>query len=498
MKATTLRLHSGFTIGEVDRRLFGGFLEHMGRAVYQGVYQPDSTHADEEGWRSDVLGALRGLDLSVVRYPGGNFVSGYHWQDGVGPREARPTLRELAWQSIEPNQVGTDEFMSLCRKLDWEPMLAVNLGTGTPEEARNWVEYCNSPGGTKYADMRVANGSSESHGVKLWCLGNEMDGPWQLGHVPAEQYAQHAQQAAKMMKDVDSSIELVACGSSSPAMNTYLEWDRTVLETMGELADYVSLHRYVGNRSDDTLDFLAVTNSIDRQIEDVDAVCRYVQTRTRSRKRAYLCFDEWNVWYKTFDPSHMNGEGHFAPHLIEEVYNLEDALVVAGFLNSFIRHADCIKIANLAQLVNIIAPILTRGDDMLIQSIYWPLLMYSRRRRGHSLRVRVDGPSYEGARHGRATFIDSSAILDGDRLSVFATNRSPDEPAELTVDVADRRIAVLESAELLTGTSAKAANSWSEPDMVTSADHDGVRLAEGRATTELPPLSLVALTLGLD
>lgn len=388
--------------------------------------------------------ARRPLELSVVRYPGGNFVSGYHWQDGVGPREARPTLRELAWQSIEPNHVGTDEFLSLCHKLGWQPMLAVNLGTGTPEEARNLVEYCNSPGGTKYADMRVAN------------------------------------------------------GSSGPAMNTYLEWDRTVLEILGELADYVSLHRYVGNRSEDMLDFLAVTNTIDRQIEDVDAVCRYVQSRTRSRKRTYLCFDEWNVWYKTFDRSHMDGAGRFAPHLVEELFNLEDALVVAGFLNCFIRHADCVKVANLAQLVNIIAPILTRGDDILIQSIYWPLLMYSRRRSGQSLRVQVDGPSYEGTRHGEATYIDASAILDDDRLSVFATNRSPHEPAELTVDVADRRIATLKSAELLTGPGAKAANCWSEPNAVSSADYDDVRLADGRATTELPPLSPVALTLGLD
>jgi len=278
-------------------------------------------------------------------------------------------------------------------------MLTVNLGSGTPEEARNWVEYCNCPPGTRYADMRVANGSKEPHSVKLWCLGNEMDGHWQLGHVPADQYAIRAQQAGKMMKDTDKSIELVACGSCSPLMPTYMDWDRQVLEYLGDLTDYISLHRYVGNRHADTPDYLAVTNSVDRQIEDMDAVCRFVQAKNRSKKRAYLCFDEWNIWYKNMQ---MNGEGKFAPHLIEEEYNLEDALVVAGFLQSFIRHADVVKIANIAQIVNVIAPVLTRGDEMLIQSIFYPFEMVSRRRDGVALRVIVDGPIYESTRHGHA------------------------------------------------------------------------------------------------
>jgi alpha-N-arabinofuranosidase len=298
MQSTTLRLHTAFRIDPVDPRIFGGFLEHMGRAVYEGVYQPDSRHADEEGFRTDVLDALRRLGMSVVRYPGGNFVSGYHWEDGVGPREHRPTVRELAWNTIEPNEFGTDEFMSLCRTLQWAPMLSVNLGTGTPEEARNWVEYCNGAPGTKYADMRVANGRRDPQDVKLWCLGNEMDGFWQLGHVPADQYALRAQQAGKLMKGIDPSIELIVCGSCGPLLPTYMEWDRQVLEYVADLADYVSLHRYVDNRADDTLDFLAVTNSIDRQIEETDAVCRFVRARRRSEKRPYLCFDEWNVWYK--------------------------------------------------------------------------------------------------------------------------------------------------------------------------------------------------------
>ncbi len=340
MQTTRITYHPDFQIAPVDERIFGGFLEHMGRAVYEGVYDPQSQHADEDGFRQDVLAALRRLNMTAMRYPGGNFASGYHWTDGVGPKELRPTVRELAWQSIEPNQFGTDEFMQMSRQMGWTPMITINLGTGTPEEARNWVEYTNSPAGTRYANLRAANGSEQPYNVKLWCLGNEMDGPWQLGHVPADQYAIRAQQAAKLMKDTDPSIETVACGSCTVDLPTYMEWDRTVLEYIGEYADYISLHRYVGNRQGDTADYLAVTNSIDQQIEEMDAACRYAQAKTRSKKRHYLCFDEWNVWYRTANPEHTNGRGKFAPPLIEEHYNLEDALVVAGFLNSFIRHAE--------------------------------------------------------------------------------------------------------------------------------------------------------------
>jgi alpha-L-arabinofuranosidase len=329
----------------------------------------------------------------------------------------------------------------------------------------------------------------------LWCLGNEMDGPWQLGHVPADQYAIRAQQAAKMMKDVDKSIELVACGSCTTNLPTYMEWDRQVLEYIGDFADYVSLHRYVGNRENDTPDYLAITNSIDRQIEDMDAVCRYVQAKSHSRRRAYLCFDEWNVWYKN---QQMDGAGKFAPHLIEEEYNLEDALVTAGFLNSFIRHADVVKIANLAQIVNVIAPILTRGDAMVLQSIFYPFEMYSRRKHGISLQPIVAGPEYEGKTNGRVHYVDASAILDDDRLHVFVTNRSLDESAPVQVRLADRKIAVLESAEFLAGANAKTANTFDKPDGLRTQPFAGVSIEDGGSEMNLAPLSVTALTFRLD
>ena len=501
MKKSTVHLSTAFEIAPVDPRVFGGFLEHMGRSIYEGVYDPNSAHADENGLRRDVIDALRGLELSMVRYPGGNFVSGYHWRDGVGPREERPTRMDMAWNSIEPNTFGTHEFLDLCAQLGWEPMFAVNLGTGTPEEARDWVEYVNRPGGTTIADARGVNGRKNPWDVRLWCLGNEMDGPWQTGHVPAEQYAIRAQQAAKMMKDTDPRLEFVACGSSAPLMPTFLEWDRQVLEHLGGLGHYISLHRYVDNHADDTEDFLAITNSIDAQIESVDAACRYVQGKRRSPRRPFLCFDEWNVWYKAQLPERVKSDtaqpATFAPHLIEEVYNLEDALVVAGFLNSFLRHADVVKVANLAQLVNVIAPILTRGDEILLQSIYDAFAMYSRRKRGTALRVHVEGPRFKGRQHGEVAFLDTAAIRDGNTLQLFITNRDPAAAAEVEIRLAGAEVRGLASGELLTGRNAKSANSFETPDEVRAQAFEGLRLHDGDATLELPPLSLAALSLQL-
>lgn len=494
MEKTRVIFDPAYQIAQVDPRIFGGFLEHMGRAVYEGVYDPKSGHADENGFRKDVLGALRSLNMTAMRYPGGNFASGYHWIDGIGPKDQRPTVRELAWQSIEPNQFGTDEFIKMSQMMNWTPMFTVNLGTGTPEEARNWVEYCNSPVGSKYADLRAANGSKDPHNVKLWCLGNEMDGPWQLGHVPADQYAIRAQQAAKLMKDTDPSIETVACGTCVITLPTYMDWDRAVLEYVGAYADYISLHRYVGNPKDDTADYLAVTNSIDQQIEEMDAVCRFVQARTRSKKRHYLCFDEWNVWYRTHNAEHTNGRGKFAPPLIEEHYNLEDALVVAGFLNSFIRHADVLKIANIAQIVNVIAPILTRADEMLLQSIYAPFAMFSARRDGVAIQPAVSGPGYESSSYGWVNYVDTSAILGDGVLHAFLINRSTSEQAEVEIDHAGSKIVAVQSAEVVCGTDPKANNTYTQPNEVRSIPLHSVNVQDGKASVILPALSASAVT----
>jgi alpha-L-arabinofuranosidase len=494
MDQTKVILDCDYQIAPVDPRLFGGFLEHIGRAVYEGVYDPQSKQADENGFRKDVLESLKQLLFTAMRYPGGNFASGYHWIDGVGPRDGRPTIRELASQSIEPNLFGTDEFIQLSRIMNWSPMITVNLGTGTPEEARNWVDYCNGPAGTKYADMRAKSATSEPYAVKLWCLGNEMDGPWQQGHVPADQYAVRAQQAAKLMKDSDPSIELVVCGSAEIGLPTYIDWDRVVLEYLGDYADHISLHRYAAKWQGDTADYLAITNSIDQQIEVMDSLCRVTQAKIRSKKRYYLAFDEWNVWYRTQNAESVNGHGKFAQHLVEEEYNLEDALVVAGFLNSFIRHADVVKIANLAQIVNVIAPILTRGEQILLQSIYYPLLIYAQRRDGIALQPIVRGPGYESPSYGFVHTIDTSAIFGNGVLHTFLVNRSTDESTTIQIAAAGVQIKSVKSAELVTGPSADASNTFDKPNTICNQKLSKIKLDDGRAVIQMPPLSIAAIS----
>jgi alpha-L-arabinofuranosidase len=498
MDHTKVVLHPDYQIAPVDPRIFGGFLEHIGRAVYEGVYDPQSKHADKHGFRKDVLSSLKPLAFTAMRYPGGNFASGYHWMDGIGPRSSRLVMQELASLSIEPNQFGSDEFIQLARKMNWTPMITVNLGTGTPEEASNWVEYCNRPVGTKFSNLRAKNGSAEPFGVKLWGLGNEMDGPWQQGHVPAGQYAIRAQQAAKLMKDTDPSIEMVVCGSAEIGLPTYMEWDRTVLEYMGDYADYISLHRYVGNLTGDTADYLAVTNSIDQQIEVMDGLCRYAQAKARSRKRYYLAFDEWNVWYRTQNAESVNGHGKYAQHLVEEEYNLEDALVVAGFLNSFIRHADVVKIANLAQIVNVIAPILTRGGQILLQSIYYPLLLYAQRRQGIALQIVVSGPGYESKNYGYVHTIDASAILGKGVLHAFLINRNITEPAIVELAPAGLRLKSVLSAEMVTGPSPSACNKFDHPDSIHNRKLSKIKLTDQNATIQLPPLCVAAISFDID
>ena len=401
MKAS-IRLDLDHHVGEIDRRIFSGFVEHLGRAIYEGIFDPASPRSNAYGFRLDVAEALRKLAMPYMRYPGGNFVSNYDWRDGVGPRDQRPVRADFAWKSIEPNTFGVDEFVKWCRWMDIEPLMAVNLGTLGPREAAELVEYCNLPGGTFWSDARRQYGSAEPLGVKLWCLGNEMDGSWQAGHCSAEAYAVKAQQSARLMHGIDPAIELVACGSTGRYMDTYLEWDRIVLETCWEDVDYISAHRYSRNSENDSAWFLAEGVEIDRILSDYAGLLAYVRGVKRSDKQICVSFDEWNVWYKD---RMIDGAWSHAPHLLEEIYNLEDALVCAQFLNSFLRHADIVKIACLAQIVNVIAPILTKPDGMLIQSIYYPFLLFAKHACGVSLKPIVDGPTYTAGARGEVPML---------------------------------------------------------------------------------------------
>jgi alpha-L-arabinofuranosidase len=478
--------------GSIDPRLFGGFLEHMGRAIYEGVYDPASPLADGHGMRQDVISALRQLKPAIIRYPGGNFLSGYHWLDGVGPRAQRPLRRELAWHSVESNQFGTNEFIDLCRQLNCEPMLGVNMGTGSIEEASAWVEYCNAPRGTYYADLRASHGYAEPHQVPVWCLGNEMDGPWQIGHLDATDYAKKAREAAKLMKWQDPTIQLVLCGSSSTGMSTYPEWDRVALEACWDQVDYLSLHYYAGNRDGDSASYLALARQFEEHLDTLEGTLRYVKAKLRSQHEVYLSWDEWNVWYKD---QVMHGQWQQAPHLIEEVYNLEDALVVAQWLNVFLRRSRVLKMACLAQLVNVIAPILTRPDGLLRQSIFYPFMLFSQHAAGVALDALCTCPVTETAQYGPVPVLDVSASYaeEPGSSAVFIVNRSLTHNE--TVEVKWQGWSPGNSVQVyqLSGADPALHNTFANPDAIVAHDLGQQAIQDGKITLALPRLSFTTL-----
>ena len=435
MKAK-ITLAGELKIGEIDRRVFGSFIEHLGRAVYGGIYEPGHPMADENGLRTDVIKMINELNVPIVRYPGGNFVSGYNWEDGVGPLELRPPRLELAWGVTEPNKFGTNEFMQWCKKANTSPMMAVNLGTRGPDEARALVEYCNHKSNSKYSDMRIAHGFKDPWNVKLWCLGNEMDGPWQMCAKTAEEYGRTANEAAKMMKWVDGSIETVLCGSSSRYMNTFGEWEQKTLEIAYDNVDYVSLHQYFDNHRQDTASFLAKNLDLDDFIYSVICICDYVKAKKRTKKQINLSFDEWNVWY------HSNGDPFerwsIAPNQLEDIYNFEDALVVACMLITLLRHADRVKIACLAQLVNVIAPIFTKtGGGAFRQTIFYPFAAMSKYARGNALKPIIDCPKYDCKDFTDVPYLESVASYDeeNEEVALFVVNRSMEEDVQLDISL---------------------------------------------------------------
>ncbi len=445
--AVTVTLDPEHHRGAIDDRLFGSFVEHMGRCVYTGIYEPGHPSADEQGFRGDVAELVRELGVTVVRYPGGNFVSGYQWQDGIGPRADRPRRLDLAWRSIETNQVGTDEFLQWAARLGIEPMMAVNLGTAGIIDAASLVEYCNVGAGTYYSDLRRAHGAEDPYGVKLWCLGNEMDGPWQTGHVSADEYGRKALQAANAMKLVDPSIELVACGSSSHWIDTFGYWESAVLEHTFDVVDYVSMHAYYEQYGDERASFLASGAAMDRFVDDVVATVDAVAARKHSRKRLKISFDEWNVWYLSRFAGTENTDIDVSGPRIEDVYSKLDAVVVGDLMMSLINHADRVRVGCLAQLVNVIAPIMTEpGGSAWRQSIYYPIAETIRAARGRrSLVARVECSEYATDRHGDVPTHAAAAAFDpaAGALAVFLTNRM-NEPTPVVLDL--RRFAPVTGA----------------------------------------------------
>lgn len=431
----TVTLDPAARVGPVDRRLFGSFVEHMGRCVYTGIFEPGHPAADERGLRGDVLALVRELGVTVVRYPGGNFVSGYRWEDGVGPVAARPRRLDPAWHAIEPNTFGTDEFVAWCRTAGVEPMLAVNLGTRGTQEALDLLEYCNHPGGTELSDRRRANGAPDPHDVRVWCLGNEMDGPWQIGHRSAAEYGALAARTARAMKMLDPRIELVACGSSNSAMPTFGSWESTVLEQCYDAVDHISLHSYYDPGGKSVPEFLAGAADLDRAIGTVVATADAVGARLGSDRRIGVSVDEWNVWYySAWDPARV-AEWREAGPLIEDTYDEVDATMVASLLVTLLRHADRVRIACLAQLVNVIAPIRTEaGGRAWRQSTFAPFAAIAAAARGEVLRVETRVPTYE-SEAGDVPLVDATATYDEESgaVALVLVNRASDV-AEVGVD----------------------------------------------------------------
>jgi alpha-L-arabinofuranosidase len=496
---TRIYLDSRRTISPLDPNLFGSFLEHLGRAIYEGIYDPGSSLSDANGFRKDVIDEVRQLGVPIIRYPGGNFVSGYNWLDGVGPKQDRPRILDKAWNTIDTNQFGTNEFMAWCKLVGAKPLMGLNLGTGTPERAAALVEYCNVEKGTKWSDLRRSHGIEQPYKVEHWCLGNEMDGPWQIGHMTATEYGMKAQDAARQMHYVDPSLKLIACGSSHPRMPTYLEWDREVLEQCYEHVDGLSLHRYLGNTEQatggDSAKYLAMNLSMESQIAETLAVCDLVRGHKRSPKKLWLSFDEWNVWYRARGGEFANGHEHEAPHLLEEVYNLEDALLVGGILNTLMRNADRVKIACLAQLINVIAPIMTNAKGTLRQTIFYPYSFALQFARGNVLNLLVESPTYEVSQLGQVPFLDAAGTLNPEdgKVSLFILNRDLNKAHGIEVNWQERAPSQVLTSTTLTGSDLKAFNSFEASQRVIPQQFDKPSTAGGRTKFEVPARSYTVI-----
>ncbi|GIH80094.1 alpha-N-arabinofuranosidase [Planobispora longispora] len=505
MHRASFTLDPAFSVGAVDPRLFGSFVEHLGRCVYTGVHEPGHPAADDNGFRRDVLDLVREMGVTVVRYPGGNFVSGHRWEDGVGP--VRRARLEPAWRSVETNEFGLGEFAAWARAAGIEPMMAVNLGTRGVQEACDLLEYANHPGGTHLSDLRAEHGDAEPYGIRMWCLGNEMDGSWQIGHRPAADYGKLAAATARAMRMIDPGLELVACGSSHHSMPTFGAWEEEVLTAAYDDVDHVSLHAYYREENDDPASFLASGSAMEDFIEDVVATCDHVRAKLKRRKRINLSFDEWNVWYmKPMEEEAQPWER--APRLLENTYSLTDAVAVGGMLIALLRHADRVKIACQAQLVNVIAPIMTEpGGPAWRQATFHPFAQAARYGRGEVLRVEPVSPTVETAAYGETPLLHATAVRDAESgtVTVFAVNRALDGPMELTADVralntpdAPDGLRVL-SHEVLADDDRHAKNTRENPDRVRPRPLEGADAAAvdgGRLRAVLPPLSWNVIRLG--
>ena len=457
---STIRVDLAQRVGTVDRMIYGNFIEHLGRCIYGGIYEPGSPLSDERGFRQDTLEAVRALQVPLLRWPGGNFVSGYHWRDGVGPVESRPKRRELAWHAIEPNSFGTNEFLEYCRLINTEPYICVNMGTGTQDEAMNWVEYCNGTGDTEFANLRRSHGYEQPHQVKYWGLGNEIYGDWQIGHKDAVDYAKAAREFGKVMKWTDPNIELIACGAQ------HLEWDVEVLNRTCDLVQHISAHYYWGPtpNEDPYYSSLLKPAHFEEYLRVLWQLICDVRRKRSIRHEIKIALDEWNVWYRT---------GANEDQALQERYDLTDALSVAIFLNMMRRNCEAIQIANLAQLVNVIAPIYTSPEGLFRQTIFFPLQAAVQYSGETALHAWVECDSYEapGNLARRQPLLDVFASVDEARgkLYISAVNLSKDAPQEVRIKLDSATVQGEAVAHVTNGPTAETVNDFGD-EKVTMTD----------------------------
>lgn len=483
-----------YEIGEIDSRVYGSFLEHMGRVIYTGIYEPEHEKADEDGFRGDVLEQTRKMGVTAVRYPGGNYVSTYHWEDGVGPKNERPRRVELAWRSIETNEFGTNEFMRWAKKAGVEPILTINLGTRGVEDAVYYLEYCNFDGGTTYSDLRKSHGILEPYKVKTWCLGNEMDGKWQIGHKSAEEYGRLAAETGKAMKRLDPDIELILCGSSLSTMNTYPEWDQKVLEEAYDVVDYLALHQYYGGQEKGTAYFLAQTLDMENYIDTIAAVTKVVKQKKNSSKEMYLSMDEWGVWAvpsETVVKETQETPWEIAPSISEQIYTMEDALLFAGMQMVMLRHVDKIKIACQSLLTNISACIMTeKGGEMWLQTIYYPFYYFANYAKGTVLISKTESETYSCETYADVPYLDELVVWNHKKneVCVFMINKNETEEMEVEITLEGVAFNGIREAVTLYSVDSKI-NNRKEHHAVEPQKLQNVKLCNETAKAVINPLS---------
>lgn len=476
-------------IGRVSPLVFGSFIENLERCIYGGVHDPASPQADADGQRRDVIDAARDMGVSIVRFPGGCFAPYYHWRDGVGPVSGRPLTRyggmtfggaaEEKWPSS--NAFGTDEYVRWCRKIGAEPFICVNMGSGSPEEARDWVEYCNQQGGSRWSDLRIAHGHRDPHAVRWWALGNEISGSWEFGHAPnPEDFVRRAREFARVMRQADPTIKLVLAGSHFPLDHRHRDWNRAVLEELHHFIDAITIHHYVGlmgrsnvsgSEGPPRWDEIGVENThrrimfgmrdVEQAVALVREDIRLINHRKKKIKPIAVAVTEYGVWYRTWLKVH------------DERFNLADALAMAAYFHIFVRNADVLRLANHAQLVHVLAPILVEsgGARSLLQTIAHIPPLFLPNRDAQAVDCWHDAEAWFEEGGEEVSALDASASLSDDgSLTVNLTNRAPHRSLPLELTVVGREPRVLGARILGNGLPLDALNTFDDPRRVVAAD----------------------------